>query len=343
VKPVRSGAGDREAARHELTKILCTDPRNVAAWALLAPLLENSDRQADCYRRILAVDPDNGHAVERLRQLAAEPSASESPQAPSLPEAGVPLRCPQCGGTMEVRFVGELRDKRAVCLYCGTAVDLPDTYRRVTHERELEENGWGTRIVEKAESQTRSDHLAGDPRSVQQAIRQALDDLARGVEGHSGEIVVTQENLLGKGTPRRAVLTSEEIEGLSDDGLVEWFKERGIDLDAPQGLSPGEQVTVRRVVRETDSRTGVLSLRGLLGGRKGDDKRSPRRELLGPDEIIALAGGALPPEERRACPKCGATIPRDAARCEWCGVRLSGGGERTLPTGGSEHAEEDAD
>jgi hypothetical protein len=320
-------AGDREAARHELTKILRTDPRNVAAWALLAPLLENPDRQADCYRRILAVDPDNGQAVERLRQLTAEPSAGESPQAPPLPEAGVPLCCPQCGGTMEVRLVGELRDKRAVCLYCGTAMDLPDTYRRVTHERELEKDGWGTRIVERTESQTRSDCLAGDPRSVQQAIRQALDDLAQGVEGHDGEIVVTQENS-GKGAPHRAVLTSEEVERMSDDGLVEWLKERGIDLHAPQGFSPGEQVTIRRVVRKTDSRTGVLSLRDLLGGRRGDAERSPRREPLGPDEIIALAGGALPPEERRACPKCGATIPRDAARCEWCGLRLPGGGER---------------
>jgi hypothetical protein len=321
-------AGDRVGTKRALFRILNADPYNVGAWTLLATVLDDPDQQADCYRRILAVDPDNGHAAERLRQLAAESTAGESPPAPPFPKAGVPLRCPQCGGTTEVRFVGELRDKRAVCLYCGTAVDLPDTYRRVTHEREREENAWGTRIVEKTKTQTRSDRLAGDPRSVQQEIRQNLDELARQVEEHGGEIVVTQENLLGKGTPRRVVLTPEEIRRLYDDELVEWFKERGIDLDAPQGLCPGERVTIRRVIRRTGSRAGMPSLRALLGGRRGGDDRSPQREPLSPDEIIALAGGALPPEERRACPKCGATISRDAARCEWCGVRFPGGGER---------------
>jgi hypothetical protein len=40
-----------------------------------------------------------------------------------------------------VRFVGELRDKRAVCRHCGSQVDLPDTYRRVQrrHEQESQE------------------------------------------------------------------------------------------------------------------------------------------------------------------------------------------------------------
>lgn len=36
------------------------------------------------------------------------------------------LICPQCGGTMEVRYVGILRDKRLVCHYCRTEIDLPD-------------------------------------------------------------------------------------------------------------------------------------------------------------------------------------------------------------------------
>lgn len=36
------------------------------------------------------------------------------------------LICPQCGGTMKVRFIGPQQDKRAVCLYCRSEIDLPD-------------------------------------------------------------------------------------------------------------------------------------------------------------------------------------------------------------------------
>jgi hypothetical protein len=34
------------------------------------------------------------------------------------------LICPQCGGTLEVRFAGP--DRRAQCQYCRSIVDLPD-------------------------------------------------------------------------------------------------------------------------------------------------------------------------------------------------------------------------
>lgn len=43
------------------------------------------------------------------------------------------LRCPQCGGTMEIRFVGRFRqDRRAVCLYCRSEMDLPETIQPQT-------------------------------------------------------------------------------------------------------------------------------------------------------------------------------------------------------------------
>jgi len=323
-------AGDRGGARRALCRILNADPTNVAAWTLLATVVDDADKQADCYRRILALDPGNREAERSLRQLTRERPVRESPETPSSSQAAVPLRCPQCGGTMEARFVGDLRDKRAVCPYCGAQVDLPDTYRRVTHEREYEENACGARIIERTESQTRSDRLEGDPRSVPQAIRESLDELARQVEEHDGEMIVTRENRLKDGTPRRVVLTSEKLHELSDEELFEWLKERGIDLGAPEGLLPGEQIGIRRAIRRTDSWDGVPSLRDVVRGwmDRGVKRSLEPQEPLSVDDIIDLAGGPLAPEERRPCPQCGAVIPRDAARCEWCGTRLSGDEER---------------
>jgi hypothetical protein len=45
--------------------------------------------------------------------------------------------------------------------------------------------------------------------------------------------------------------------------------------------------------------------------------------MLTPEEIIQAAGGPLPPEERRTCPKCGATISKRASWCQWCSTRFS--------------------
>ena len=67
------------------------------------------------------------------------------------------MRCPQCGGAMEVQYIGEMRDKRAVCQYCSTEVDLPDSYRRVKKKRTHEQNLIGRRTVEETVIETHRD------------------------------------------------------------------------------------------------------------------------------------------------------------------------------------------
>lgn len=62
-------AGEREAARFELVDFLHASPRSVAAWALLATLLEDPSQRADCYRQILRIDPEHKLAAARLRIL----------------------------------------------------------------------------------------------------------------------------------------------------------------------------------------------------------------------------------------------------------------------------------
>ena len=94
---------------------------------------------------------------EKLQQLTQGTS-----QESSHPETQ-PLGCPHCGGAMEVRFVGDLRDKCAACQYCGTELDLPDTYQQVRRQQEREKRPWGTRTVETTVIETRSDRAGGRP------------------------------------------------------------------------------------------------------------------------------------------------------------------------------------
>ena len=164
--------GDREGAKRALAAILRADPRNVPAWMLLAALIEDPARQADCYRQVLRLDPANPQATARLRALTHK-GPEASPKSPGQRGAESYIHAKKPG-----RLAGLLR-------------------------------------------------------------------------------------LLGM------------------------------------------QVT------------------GLQTPANAGDVR-PQSGQLSPDDVIQLAGGPLPPEERWACPQCGAVVPRSAEKCAWCGASLSG-------------------
>jgi hypothetical protein len=167
--------GDREGVKRALADALRADPRNVPAWMLLAALIEDPARQADCYRQVLRLDPANSQAAARLRALT-----------PKAPESS--------------------------------------------------------------------------PKSP-------------GPRGSESQIHAKKPGRLA--------------------GLLRLL---------------GMQVT------------------GLQAPANSRDVR-PESGRLSPDDVIQLAGGPLPPEERRACPQCGAVIPRSAEKCAWCGAPLSGPGD----------------
>jgi hypothetical protein len=172
IEPLRQRieTGDREGAKRELAAVLRADPRNVPAWMLLAALIEDPARQADCYRQVLRLDPANPQAAARLRALQAPEASPRSP---------------------------------------------------------------GQRVAEPYIHAQKPGRLAGLLRLL------------------------------------------------------------------------GMQVT------------------GLQTPTNAGDVR-PQSGQLSPDDVIQLAGGPLPPEERRACPQCGAVVPRSAEKCAWCGAPLSG-------------------
>ncbi len=72
-------AGDRAGARRKLLSILRTNPENVQAWLLMAALLDDPAQQAECCRRVLALDPQNPHATAMLQKLC-----------PSEPDVEIP-------------------------------------------------------------------------------------------------------------------------------------------------------------------------------------------------------------------------------------------------------------
>ena len=62
--------GDRVGAKVALIDFLRTDPDAIDAWALMAILLRDPAQQAECYRQILRIDPENRQAAMWLEALS---------------------------------------------------------------------------------------------------------------------------------------------------------------------------------------------------------------------------------------------------------------------------------
>ena len=79
--------GDTNKACIELGKLLRADPNNLEAWELLSTLLVDPNQQADCYKQILRLDPENTAAAQHLKAMTAEngpPSKSQKPKNPEI-------------------------------------------------------------------------------------------------------------------------------------------------------------------------------------------------------------------------------------------------------------------
>ncbi len=73
------------------------------------------------------------------------------------------LNCPTCGYLMEVKYLGDLKDKKAVCPACNTKVDLDDSFAR-THKRITRKKGlFGSEEIEEIISEERSDFKPTQP------------------------------------------------------------------------------------------------------------------------------------------------------------------------------------
>ncbi len=167
--------GDRAGAKRQLLELVRTDLANAAAWGMLAGLIDDPAKKADCYRQALIIDPDNRHIATALHDLENRAQGTSATQQIAGDEP-LAMVCRQCGGKMQVYFVGEMRDKRAACRYCGTEVDLPDTFQRVRKHRNTELHWWGSRTTEEVVVETRRDR---HPRDGQDQPAPELEEIRR--------------------------------------------------------------------------------------------------------------------------------------------------------------------
>jgi hypothetical protein len=298
--------GEVEGARSALVSLLAASPQNTVAWAMLTSLFDDPVQQAGCYRQILSIDPNNRPAAARLMALASWLSDQESTHQPQKEEGPV-LQCPQCGSPLETDFYGEMQNKPLECPYCGTQIDLTETFDRVRQTSGHPNTPWGDRRVEESGAETRFDgqlgqrELAALPSEVRQILRLLIDKGPEAID--SGLLQRLHQN---------GINVSLDSRGFDPDTL-RTLLERGFELYAGPPLPYTTRSVVTRMAIQEPPRRGLPILR-----RKGRRKSEP----LSPNEIIALAGGPLPLEQRRTCPnpKCGATISKSATTCPWCGV-----------------------
>jgi hypothetical protein len=142
--------GNRETAYQEVLRVVNYDPANKDAWWLMLALLDDGAKKADCYRQILKIDPQDQTALLHLAQLTT-PTRKEDI------EQEHPSHCRQCGGDLEVHFIGELQDKWAICPYCSGKIDIKDSYRRIEHTKKESKGLLSSKTVETTVIETRSD------------------------------------------------------------------------------------------------------------------------------------------------------------------------------------------
>ncbi len=247
----RIQAGENLVAETQLTELLESEPENLEAWELLASIIDDPARKADCYRQILRRDPGNRTAASGIAALAGiTPKSAIAMNQQSANVHSVALICPQCGGEIEINDQDQIQAKRLRCNLCKTETELPKWYQRIHHARH--HNAGSSNIT------------SVDSTPIHNKIAQANIEV-------SSESEITMNK---KTDPN-------DDETLLSKIFPEWY---------------------------------------LAKNKK--DSGGPNTEGLTPEEIIKLAGGPLPAEERRRCPKCDAVVSRSESKCPWCSAPL---------------------
>jgi len=219
------------------------------------------------------------------------------------------LRCPQCGGEMEVHFVGALKDKRAICTYCKTAIDIPDSYQRIKKKRSEEWNFNGMRAIEDTVIETRQDGEKPPkdrrplPPEVQEILQKIEADGIDSVDEHMLETLKMHGIRLSLGHDS---ITPEVLQAL---------KANHVDVSIDTDQQSKKTIYIRKETHKPGFFTPFISF-------NYDEEQSD--PLLSPAETIKFFGVAPAPEDTRKCPnpECGATIPKNASKCSWCGKKL---------------------
>lgn len=77
--------GDIETGKTGLRWVFEREPDNVLAWLWMSRCTENADEKLECFNRVLAIDPNNKHALEGIRKFGGNQTQEESRVSPPAP------------------------------------------------------------------------------------------------------------------------------------------------------------------------------------------------------------------------------------------------------------------
>jgi hypothetical protein len=78
--------GNKEAGRKLLVQLLQGNPRNETAWLWLSAIVGDPQKERDCLKQVLVINPDNAVAKRHLAELDQRETASQ-PEPPPFPPA----------------------------------------------------------------------------------------------------------------------------------------------------------------------------------------------------------------------------------------------------------------
>jgi predicted RNA-binding Zn-ribbon protein involved in translation (DUF1610 family) len=193
--PIRHqiNAGDRQGARIALARLLEAEPDNADAWALLAILLADPAEQAQCYREILRINPNDRQARLWLESLTGAQPLAQEPGGRS---------CPRCGAIVKASVMPGSPGGRFVCPYCGFPIEPDNAFGRkvpVPEEEELDQPLETVSLPNDAESQppNREPEIPRRP-AERKGLLDGLLGRSRGtaLEPEAEDLLTGQERLL---------------------------------------------------------------------------------------------------------------------------------------------------
>jgi hypothetical protein len=219
------------------------------------------------------------------------------------------LRCPRCGGELEVRFVGEMKDKRAICNYCGTEINIPDAYQRVKKKRSTEWNLGGVHSIEDTLIETRSDR--SENANERKILPPEIHEIMKRIEEQGPEAIDEQTLQILK---FHGVRLSFDHDALTPE-VLEALKGKDFNLSYGQDNQSKKTLFIRTEKRNQGFFENLL---------EDDHKPHSQYSLLDTEKTVKIFGIAPAPEDTMKCPNpnCDAKIPKTAKKCSWCGEEL---------------------
>jgi hypothetical protein len=304
--------GDHAGVKRALVDRLAADPNWSGTWDRLVEFYPDPIEQADCCRQILNIDPTNQQAADRLLAVTNQLWDSQASEGHG-PVEGDSLECKQCGAQMEIHHLGELRDKRAMCAYCGGEIDLPDSYQGLRKTTEREKLPAGVRSVEKTVNEARSDSqlTQEDLESMPPEVQELLDQVG------NDSLNVIDETFLKK-LQSVGINISVNPDAV-DPATLDYLKGLGCEeYSGPSLSNTTKTVFTRYHFLERPFGNLPFQLRS---------HHDRQQSLFNAHEIFSMLGPPPPPETLFECPnqRCGAVIPKKSTQCPWCGEAIPKG------------------